>query len=121
MKIFNSTIIIISHCIHAPHLPTGHLLPDLISRPSSKGPPLKLKPLQGDTTPVGGAKDHVTTTTTTTTGADDSSTALPPQQVNQLKTTVHFDLYQGKSGCHAHLPPIQVPSRTDHDRSLPVH
>ena len=82
-----------------------------------KGASLKLKPPQGDSTPVGGAKNHATITTT---GADDSSLA-PPQQVNQLKTMVHFDLYQGKYGYHAHLPPIRVPSRTDHDRSLPVH
>ena len=93
--------------------PIGHLLPDLISRPSSKGPPLKLNPIQDDGTPVGGVKDHVITTT------DDSS--LTPQPANQLKTIVHFDLYQGKSGRHTHLPPIRVPSRTDHDRSLPVH
>ena len=100
--------------MHTRTIPTGHLLPDLISRPSSKGPPLKLKPLQDDGTTVGGVKDHVTTT------ADDSSLTVTPQPANQLKTIVHFDLYQGKSG-RGLLPPIRVPSRTDHDRSLPVH
>ena len=96
--------------VHTPHHQSGHLLPDLISRPSSKGPPLKLKPLPDDS----GAKDHVTTT-----AASDGLTSSPSQPAaNQLKTTVHFDLYQRKSG---QLPPIRIPSRTDHDRPLPVH